>query len=218
MRSALLRHALPLVRTHGFTRQTLSLAALSLPTPHTEPLSETAVSALFGPGEEARKTLIKAWLNEGINSMGRKDTGDKGEKIRGSVSVRDALKDRLAWNEPVLEHLPEAFALLSFPQTLLPLPDIIPAISHPANVANEACFVAGDENIGTSWYARRASLALVYTAAELHQLTSPETALQFLDTLLESSNRASGALAEAGLFTEYVWRSWAGIIKSRGLT
>jgi len=105
MHNALLRHAIPLVRTHGFKRQALSFAALSLPN-HTEPLSDTAVSALFGPGDEACKTLIQAWLEEGLDRMGRKDGDEGGEKPRGIISIQDALKDRLKWNEPVLDHLP----------------------------------------------------------------------------------------------------------------
>ena len=110
MRNALLRHAIPLVRTHGFTRQALSFAALSLPN-HTEPLSEMAVSALFGPGDEARKTLIQAWLEEGINRMGWRNGDDDGGQAKGSVPIREALKDRLKWNEPVLDQLPEVLLL-----------------------------------------------------------------------------------------------------------
>ncbi|KAF8529862.1 hypothetical protein JB92DRAFT_3139434 [Gautieria morchelliformis] len=205
---------IPLVASHGFSRHAISLAARSLPG-HTEPLSDTAVSALFGPGDDARKALIHAWLDEGIHSMPRPHGDDP---PRGSLSVRDALKHRLEWNEPVLDHLPEAFALLAVPRTLAPLPllDIIPALSHPAKVASQACLLAGDPSIGTTWYAQRASLALVYTAAELHQLTSPTTALQFLDTLLESEHRARDAIADAGQLASFFWRSWAGIIKSRG--
>lgn len=110
MRNVLLRHAIPLVRTHGFTRQALSIAALSLPTPHCEPLSETAVSALFGPGDEARKTLIRAWLGEGIDRMGQCDGAEGGEKTQSIIPIQDALKNRLKWNEPVLNHLPEVRA------------------------------------------------------------------------------------------------------------
>jgi ubiquinone biosynthesis protein COQ9 len=102
MRSALLRSAFPLIKTHGFTRHTLALAALALPdSPHSEPLSQPALSALFGFGEEARRTLINAWLDEGIKHMGS-------AAIEGrNLSVRDALSRRLSWNEPVLEKLPE---------------------------------------------------------------------------------------------------------------
>lgn len=38
-----------------------------------------------------------------------------------------------------------------------------------------------------------------------------------MDTLLESSNRFRGAVADAGDLANYIWRAWAGIIKSRGL-
>jgi ubiquinone biosynthesis protein COQ9 len=65
------------------------------------------VSALFGPGDEARKTLIQAWLDEGINRMGRREDNQDAEKVKGSVSVKDSFRDRLKWNEPVLHHLPE---------------------------------------------------------------------------------------------------------------
>ncbi|KAF8525784.1 hypothetical protein BU17DRAFT_74219 [Hysterangium stoloniferum] len=213
MRTALLRCAFPLVKTHGFTRQTLSLAALALPdSPHSEPLSEFAVSALFGPGLEARRTLINAWLDEGIEQMG-------GDAIQsGDMSVRDALKGRLKWNEPVLEKLPEAFAVLSTVDTPIPFPiHVTPALAHVAKVAHQACVLSGDTSVGTSWYARRASVAAVYAAAELHQLTSPTSAYQFLESLLESSASAGDVISDVGQYADYIWRSWRAIGKSKGL-
>lgn len=213
MRSALLRCAFPLVKTHGFTRKTLALAALSLPdSPLSEPLSELAVSALFGPGLEARRTLITAWLDEGIEQMG-------GDAIqRGDMSLRDALKGRLKWNEPVLERLPDAFAVLSTVDAPISFPiHVTPALSHVGNIAHQACVLSGDTSVGTSWYARRASVAAVYAAAELHQLTSPTSAYQFLDSLLESSANADDIISDVGLYADYIWRSWKGIGKSRGL-
>ena len=97
MQSQLLKAAFPLVRTHGFTRQALSDAALHIPKPHSEPLSETAVTALFGSGENARRTLLSAWLEEGRNDMEKCDNKD----------MSSILKHRLRWNEPVLHYLPE---------------------------------------------------------------------------------------------------------------
>lgn len=93
----LLKCAIPLVKTHGFTRQTLSLAALSLPKPHAEPLSDTAVTALFGKGDDARRTLLDAWLAEGKASMEESE----------QKSLSALLKHRLRWNDPVLQLLPE---------------------------------------------------------------------------------------------------------------
>lgn len=93
----LLKLALPLVQTHGFTREALSRSVLSLPVAHAEPLGDMAVSALFGSGDEARRTLINAWLEDSIGEM----------KNVPSPTVRRVLQARLARNEPVLEYLPE---------------------------------------------------------------------------------------------------------------
>lgn len=71
---------------------------------HAEPLSDTAVSALFGSGDEARRRLIEGWLEEGLRRMENR-TSVKG--MVEKVNVRDALHARLEYNEPVLGHLPE---------------------------------------------------------------------------------------------------------------
>ena len=94
----LLQLAVPLVKQHGFTREALSLCVLSLPAPHKEPLSDAAVSTLFGQGENARRSLIAAWLDEAREKM----------KTWESVpTVKEVLKKRLECNEPVLSYLPE---------------------------------------------------------------------------------------------------------------
>ena len=118
----LLKLALPLVRTHGFTREALSRSVLSLPADevHTEPLSDTAISALFGHGDDARRTLIKAWLGDGLRHMGSipgversatpllaldSETSRTGTETK--ATVRDVLRARLEYNEPALPYLPE---------------------------------------------------------------------------------------------------------------
>lgn len=96
-RSQLLKLSLPLVKTHGFTREALSRSVLYLPRPHPEPLHASAVSALFGEGDEARRTLINAWLSEGREQMHHSR----------SPALKDVLTTRLRYNEPVLSLLPE---------------------------------------------------------------------------------------------------------------
>lgn len=96
-RNQLLKLTLPLVQTHGFTREALSLSVLSLPTPHTEPLRDAAVSALFGTGDDARRTLVTAWLDEGRTQM----------RTTPTLTIKDALSTRLKYNYPVLGLLPE---------------------------------------------------------------------------------------------------------------
>jgi hypothetical protein len=69
--------------------------------PGNQGLSDEAVDVLFGKGEEARKTLTRAWLEEGRNTMAMQ------VENHGKVTVRDCLKKRLEWNVPVLDKLPE---------------------------------------------------------------------------------------------------------------
>jgi ubiquinone biosynthesis protein COQ9 len=228
--SRLLKLALPLVKTHGFTRETLSRSVLSLPANevHTEPLSDTAVSALFGHGDDARRTLIKAWLGDGLRHMGsipgversatpllalepsRTGTGKK-------ASVRDVLRARLEYNEPALPYLSEAFALLISPSSGMHLLDPLPAVKHAARIAEKACYVTGDESLQLKWYSKRISLAAIYTAAELHQLTSPHTTYSFLDSLFDNSSSIKSSLDEVNLYSSYIFKSCRGIIKSSGI-
>ncbi|THH04524.1 hypothetical protein EW145_g5456 [Phellinidium pouzarii] len=173
----LLKCAFPLIKLHGFSRKTLSLAALSLPTPHTTPLSDTAVTSLFGSGEDARRTLLSAWLEEG---------GDDMERCQ-EKAVSALLKHRLHWNKPVLHFLPEAFALMASPTSGIPPLDPRPAMQHAFSIADQACYLSGDESTGKTWYAKRMSISAAYIATELHQLSSPGTADGFLDEVLESA-------------------------------
>ncbi|KIK55076.1 hypothetical protein GYMLUDRAFT_76644 [Collybiopsis luxurians FD-317 M1] len=209
-RSQLLKIAsTSLVKTHGFTREALARSVLDLPPEkaHSEPLSDTAVSSLFGHGDAARKTLIQAWLDEGLSQMGSART----------AGLTGVLHARLDYNKPVLQLLPEAFALLASPERGLPPLDPRPALSHAARVADEASYLSGDTSVQLAWYTHRASIAAVYSAAELHQLTSPETAHAFLDSLLAGSAALKGTLDEVQVFSSYVFKSWKGILKSKGI-
>ncbi|KAE9402890.1 hypothetical protein BT96DRAFT_1083700, partial [Gymnopus androsaceus JB14] len=217
-RSQLLKTATSLVKTHGFTREALSRSVLDLPSrsdfkAHSEPLSDIAVSSLFGHGDTARKTLIEAWLDEGIVHMGTSPASSAATR----ANLARTLHARLDYNTPVLHYLPEAFALLASPERALPPIDPRAALKHASRVADEACYISGDASNELSWYTRRASLAAIYSAAELHQFTSPETAHAFLDSLLTGSSVLKDTLDEVQLFSTYVFKSWKGIIQSRGI-
>ncbi|KAJ7151637.1 hypothetical protein C8R46DRAFT_1357859 [Mycena filopes] len=209
-RAQLLKLALPLISEHGFTRTALSRSVLHLPTPQAEPLSDTAVSALFGSGTLARRTLVGAWMDAGLESM-------RGANVGTFVSVKDALHARLAYNESVLAHLPEAFTLLAAPDSGIPPVDPLPALKHAARVADEACYLSADQSLRLSWYLKRGSLIGIYSAAELHQLTSPQSAHAFLDSLLRTSSKIESSVKDVEQFSSYVFRSWAGIMKSRDI-
>lgn len=86
-----------MVQTYGFTRAALSHSVFCLPRPHSEQLSESALTALFGNGNDARKTLINAWLDDARTQM----------KASPEPTIKAALSHRLKQNEPVLQFLPE---------------------------------------------------------------------------------------------------------------
>ncbi|PPQ67966.1 hypothetical protein CVT24_003159 [Panaeolus cyanescens] len=221
----LLRTAVTLVNAHGFTREALARSVLSLPSgeAHTTPLTDTAVSALFGKGDDARRTLIDAWMKEGLRHMARVPgvvqplDNTTPTNTSGKATIRDVLRSRLEYNEPALQYLPEAFALLASPSSGLPPLDPRPALKHAFKIADEACYVTGDEALQLDWYARRGSFAVVYATAELHQLTSPNTAPAFLDSLLETNAKIKSSLAEVELFSSYIYKSCKGIAKSSGV-
>ncbi|EIW57684.1 uncharacterized protein TRAVEDRAFT_169640 [Trametes versicolor FP-101664 SS1] len=212
LRTELLRLAVPLVKTHGFTREALACSALQLPEPHKEPLSEAAVTAIFGGGDDARRTLINAWMEAAVLNMRSKSS---------PPSLLELLESRLNWNEPVLEKLPEAFALLAAPKfSGLVLLDPSVAVRHNIHIANEACNLVGSNDIGLAWHRKRAAAAVAYASAELVQLTqpgSPDIPYKVLKQQLNRSQSALQSVEEVGLFGQYVVRSWAGIGKSLGL-
>ena len=114
-RDALLKLALPLVKNHGFTRSALSLAVMHLPSgSHAAPLNDTAVDALFGEGDEARRTLIHAWLDDARVSMrtsySQYSQGGATTSTAQTPNLGNVLKMRLNKNEDVLKHLPEVSA------------------------------------------------------------------------------------------------------------
>ncbi|TCD71983.1 hypothetical protein EIP91_000115 [Steccherinum ochraceum] len=131
-------------------------------------------------------------------------------------TIREVLAARLKHNEPIVDLLPEAFALLVASSSPFAV-DPKPALTHAFSVADEACHIVEDKAYGPAWYARRTSLAVAYGAAELHQFNSPNTAPAFLDSLLDSTSSVEKAVGEAGIFTDYIGRSLTGIFRSRGI-
>lgn len=114
--AALLKRSFPLIPQHGFTRKTIMLASGRVSTREDGEesngrLSETAISALFGAGDNARRTLIEAWFKEGIVDMGASQTMAKENATSlpatAPPTLSDLLQRRLEWNKPVNQHLPE---------------------------------------------------------------------------------------------------------------
>jgi hypothetical protein len=130
------------------------------------PLTEGSVTALFGPGNDAQRTLIEAWLAD-VAQQSIPAPPPTTFTPPSVSALKLALGARLKANTPVLHHLPEAFAFMASPdlkiagRTLpsLPLVDPRPGLAHSWQVADRACLASGLGKNGTEWYARRATVA-----------------------------------------------------------
>ncbi|KAL8280637.1 hypothetical protein RQP46_006960 [Phenoliferia psychrophenolica] len=246
----LLSRAVPLVPTAGFSSATLRLASLSLPPPHTPAApgySQNTIDALFpsAPGAirarkslsreelvaDARglgvnderigpaKALVEAWLEEGRRVM--VEHVRKGN-WKGDDGVREGIRERLRYNEPVRATLTEALALLgaatssplSSVVALLPIPSPAGYLGHVAHVAQDLAKATGDESQGVAWYRTRARIGTVYGLAELHQLSPTISALppserlpatfELVDSLLTGSDAIAAKVKDTEEFGTFV--------------
>ncbi|KAK1926254.1 hypothetical protein DB88DRAFT_544500 [Papiliotrema laurentii] len=127
LRTSILKHALPLVPQHSFTRHTLLLALPSLDPAHPDyqpDVSESVIDTLFGNGNTApARALVDAWVGEGLHA------------VQGA-NTRERLKNRLRYSSLVGEHLVEAYAVLASPGSTpsLPIPRIPLSILQSLNL------------------------------------------------------------------------------------
>lgn len=106
--SAIIGRALPLVPKYGFTRTCLAVASAA--TPGEAPLSDIALTALFGEESGARSILINAWLDRGLQGI-RKPSAeliDPASPSQLHATLKNTLTRRLDYNKPVISLLPEA--------------------------------------------------------------------------------------------------------------
>lgn len=107
LRSTILHHALPLLPTHSFARQTLLTALSSTrnapPSPHSQ---ENVIDTLFGGTVAPARALVDAWAEEGLKVMKPSDGA-------GPSSLREVLGRRLEYSAGVGEHLVEVRVYLN---------------------------------------------------------------------------------------------------------
>ncbi|GAA5963637.1 hypothetical protein JCM3765_003525 [Sporobolomyces pararoseus] len=177
------------------------------------------------------RALFKEWLEEGRREMVKtvKESG-----LNGQEAMKRGIRARLSYNEPVLDRLPHALALLSAPTTT-PLssptsivPSPVPHLAHAANIAQDLAKSSGSQAQGTAWYSLRARLALVYTLSELHLLSPPSDpslssqdrigdSIRFSEKLWRETGKVGDTVQGVEDFGNWVVKSWMGIGRSLGV-
>ena len=233
------------------------------------------------------RALVDEWLVQGRDGM-RRAVRDCG--LRGEDAIRFGMRERIAYNEPVLDKLPQVRSLSpsphswsseradpgalarrlspssrhhkaptsrtrsrpspcpTQPRTSLTSPTSPRTSQKRAAASRKACVSPSPSLLllllssnppltrfrpprslaraQTDWYTLRLRLSTAYALAELSLLSpsassspasTPEriaAAQQYADRLLDQGARVGRGFENAGLFAEWVRKSWAGIGRS----
>ncbi|KAK4701971.1 hypothetical protein P7C70_g4254, partial [Phenoliferia sp. Uapishka_3] len=154
----LLKEAIPLIPTHGFSIATLQAASLALPPPHTPPppgYSDHTLNALF-PSAPPTGRFRKSLSREELIAEAR-GAGISGQRVgpakalveawleegravmvshvqgrwKGDQAVQEGIRERLRFNEPMRASLADALALLGA-TTASPLSSIAALLPIPS--------------------------------------------------------------------------------------
>ncbi|GAA5964439.1 hypothetical protein JCM8115_006315 [Rhodotorula mucilaginosa] len=180
------------------------------------------------------RALVKEWLVQG-----RQDMVDvvSQSRLQGEAAYRLGIEARLKYNQDLLDKLPQALALLNAPTSTylsdlsaaLPVPHITGHLSHVAEIAHDLAKASGSQAQGTDWYSLRLRLGTVYALSELSLLAPSssaaattassseervQAAIAYSRQLLEGTGRIGKELDNAGLFADWVVKSWRGIGRS----
>ena len=99
--------------------------------------------------------------------------------------------------------------------------------SHASTAVNElfmlsggVWFLAGDVSSDTTWYAKRAMLAAIYSSTELFMTrdTSPEffETMKFLDRRLEEAGAVGGAVSNVETWLGFAAQASVNVLRSKG--
>lgn len=178
----LFSEALKHVPKYGFTKKAINAAVADLG------YSDSIQSAVSATSKHSQEfLLVLFWLkyqrqnlyDHVLNEESKfHSIGD--EYQRGAYLV----KERLLYNEPVIEHLSEALSRLVLPYNWqLSLEEL-----H--NLSDDIAFYAGDESNDSAWYAKRFLLSTIYVKSELFMILDSslnfERTKQFVDESVAS--------------------------------
>ncbi|KAI9830239.1 MAG: hypothetical protein M1819_005766 [Sarea resinae] len=109
----------------------------------------------------------------------------------------------------------QALALMALP------PNVPTSVAELAKLADEICYLAGDESVDPAWYGKRAAIAGVYSSSEVFmtQDSSPgfvETE-RFIDRRLDDVSGIGNAVGSLGQWTGFTAHAAVNVLRSRGV-
>jgi hypothetical protein len=107
LRTHILKHALPYLPEHSFTLRPLLKSLNELPANHpdrNDKVTPEVLDVLFGSELNARRELVKAWEEEGLNDMLGAEIPKGSSEIE---AIGEILARRLEYSSRIGEHLVE---------------------------------------------------------------------------------------------------------------
>jgi len=170
--------AIQLVCEHGWTRNTLKLAAVNAG-------YAGEAEGLFQGGEELAVEFVKNCNDELVAYLKELTLIQENPETKFPVQefIRNAVEFRLRLLIPVLEVWPQGLAKLHSPKV------IKDTIALSTKMVDDIWYYAGDRSTNISWYTKRGMLAKLYLSTQLAMLNdnSPDfkDTWDFLDRRLD---------------------------------
>ncbi|KAG0643489.1 COQ9-domain-containing protein [Tuber brumale] len=209
--SAILSASLPHVPSHGFSDAALSFGARDA--------GYLDISVNMLPGgvfDLVRYHLATERLRLGDKIDFRGPENELPEGLRNlsiPAKVRILCMERLKANAHIIHRWKEALAIMSLAENM-------PAsMSELAKLSDEIWFLAGDESHDTTWYTKRATLAVVYASTELFMIQDNSKDFQatqeFLDRRLNDVKTAGSAVSNVASYLDFTVQGFANVLRSK---
>ncbi|KAG5953899.1 hypothetical protein E4U58_000274 [Claviceps cyperi] len=123
---------------------------------------------------------------------------------------------RLLANKDVIHKWQEALAVMA-------QPSYAPAsVRELALLSDEMCYLAGDESVDFSWYTKRVSSSMTYSASELFMTKDKSSGyvdtFNFMLRRLEETRALGGLVDSISTWARFSMNSSVNLIRSRGMT
>lgn len=101
-------------------------------------------------------------------------------------------------------------------------PTYVPqSLAELARLSDEIWFLAGDTSVDSSWYTKRASLAAIYSSAEVYMTQDTSTNFadtqQFLDRRLEDARAVGDTVSSVGEWLGFTRHAVVNVLRSKGV-
>eukprot|EP01119_Soliformovum_irregulare_P012099 TRINITY_DN3123_c0_g1_i1.p1 TRINITY_DN3123_c0_g1~~TRINITY_DN3123_c0_g1_i1.p1 ORF type:complete len:294 (-),score=52.50 TRINITY_DN3123_c0_g1_i1:76-957(-) len=185
-RPNILEAALKQVKTHGWSKEALSVGAETIKLP----------SITHGVFPEGEYDLVNYFVDKSTRDWVSKIPTFRLEEMTPKERLKKLIQTRLEYNIPYMSHWPQAMAILAHP-THLPQ-----SLHHASVLVDEILHQAGDRSVNFDWYTKRAGVLGIYTATELYMITDTsrgfESTWSFLDRRIDDMIGLGTISTEAG--------------------